>query len=107
MQVCPDSCLLWKWGVDTAIGIDIVCLRVYKNGMARIEEGPLEPIEKSKGPLPTPEKAWVNILELIGDPKRVAQELQEFSERMRREKYDPHPDKTLILGRQARVKRAA
>ena len=46
-------------------------------------------------------------LELIGDPKRVAQELKEFSERMRREIYDPMPDKTLILGRQSRIRRAA
>lgn len=33
---------------------------------------------------------------LIGDPKTIAKELAEFSERMKREDYDPLSDKVLI-----------
>lgn len=37
------------------------------------------------------------VLDAIGDPAKVAKELAEFSERMKREDYDPMADKVLIM----------
>ena len=68
---------------------------------------PARPEKPIPGQTNVGEHSLETTLELIGDPKKVAQELQEFRDRMKREKYDPHPDKLLILGRQARIKRAA
>lgn len=61
----------------------------------------------SKEEQPRPKLTPEEIRGIIGYPKEVAQELKKFSERMRREKYDPHPGKPLILGRQTRIRKAA
>ena len=49
----------------------------------------------------TPEE----IREIIGDPRKVAREMAMFRKEAKR--YDPIPDKILILGVRTPVKRAA
>ncbi len=54
---------------------------------------------------PRPKLTPEEIRVIIGDPRKVAQEIKEFSQRMRRENYDPHPDKIVILGTQTRIRK--
>jgi len=66
-------------------------------------------LARSEKPLP-PEARIIgqslkSALELIGDPKKVAQEMADFRQEAR--SYDPMPDKILILGRQTLVRKAA